>query len=81
MLNGRLLTYLKRPDTVQKLLDYLIGQPPGAASTAPQADGGDGEGEDGRAPCVRDKAVRHSLRGESWRGRSGAQQPWTCTEL
>lgn len=33
-LNGRLLTFLKRPDTVQKLLDYMVGQPSGPAAAA-----------------------------------------------
>ena len=33
-LNGRLLTYLKRPDTVQKLLDYLGGQGPSCAASS-----------------------------------------------
>ena len=55
MLNGRLLTYLKRPETVQKLLGYLVGAPPSAPSAAGGPDrGGDGE-EDAPAACVRTK--------------------------
>ena len=58
-LNGRLLTYLKRPETVQKLLAYMVGAPPcaPAAGGADRSDDDDEEDEAGPAPaaCLRTK--------------------------
>lgn len=35
VLNGRLVTYLKKPDTLRQLLKYLIGQPPAVKKGQP----------------------------------------------
>lgn len=61
-LNGRLLTYLKRPDTVQKLLDYMVGQPSGPAAASGAKEGTQDEAAGGeKAAAASVQQSKHAI--------------------